>query len=82
MPSSTATTSQVPELVGLPLAQACGRYAEEKQADDLLILDLRGLSQLCDFFVVCSGGSLPHLKAIREEIVTKLLEEHDIGYAW
>ncbi len=76
--SSTTTTTSPAELVGLPLACTCSRYADEKQAGDLVILDLRGLSQLCDFFVVCSGGSLPHLKAIREELVSKLSAEHGI----
>jgi ribosome-associated protein len=73
-PSSTPTA----QLVGLPLARACGRYAYEKQAEDLMILDLRGLSQLCDFFVMCSGKSLPHLKAIRDEVVHELADAHSV----
>ena len=60
------------QIAGLSLAQACCRYADEKQASDLLILDLRGLSQLCDYFVLCSGNSLPHLKAIRDQIIADL----------
>ena len=43
-----------------------------------MILDLRGLSQLCDFFVLCSGNSLPHLKAVRDEIVKGLSKEHNV----
>ena len=65
-------------LAGLPLASTCCRYADEKLATEIVILDLRGLSQLCDFFVLCSGGSLPHLKAIRDEMVTELLQEHQV----
>lgn len=75
--SSSSTTSPA-ELVGLSLARACSRYAEEKQAGDVVVLDLQGLSQLCDYFVLCSGASLPQLKAIREEIVTKLSQEHGV----
>ena len=41
------------------------------------MLDLRGISTLTDFFVICSGSSEPHLKAIAGEIETKLREDYD-----
>ena len=41
------------------------------------MLDLRGISTLTDFFVICSGSSDPHLKAIAGEIETKLREDYD-----
>ena len=41
------------------------------------MLDLRGISTLTDFFVICSGTSEPHLKAIAGEIETKLREDYD-----
>jgi len=41
-------------------------------------MDLRGISTFTDFFVVCSGTSEPHLKAIAGEVETKLKEDHDI----
>jgi len=41
------------------------------------VLDLRGISTLTDFFVLCSGSSEPHLKAIAGEIETKLREDYD-----
>jgi len=41
------------------------------------VLDLRGISTLTDFFVICSGSSEPHLKAIAGEIETKLREDYD-----
>ncbi|MFV1995185.1 MAG: ribosome silencing factor [Verrucomicrobiales bacterium] len=58
------------------MAEACARRAEEKQAEDIVILDLRGLSSIADYFVICSGSSLPHLKAIRSQICEKLRDEH------
>ena len=42
-----------------------------------MVLDLRGISTLTDFFVICSGSSEPHLKAIAGEIETKLREDYD-----
>lgn len=63
---------------GIELARAAAEYADNKQAEDIRILDLRGLSSITDFFVICSGGSMPQLKAIRKEVREKLKEEHDI----
>ncbi len=74
---ATATRTE-PQLAGLELARACGKHADEKQAGDILIIDLRGLSQLTDYFVICSGNSLPHLKAVRDEIVDKLTKEEGV----
>lgn len=43
-----------------------------------MVLDLRELSSFTDFFVICSGTSEPHLKAIAGEIETKLKQEHHL----
>lgn len=59
---------------GEELAVACARAAEEIQAEDIRVLDLRGLSSLTDFMVVCSGSSMPHLKAILRDIAKGVTE--------
>ena len=41
-------------------------------------MDLRGISTFTDFFVLCSGTSEPHLKAIASEIESRLKEDHDV----
>ena len=43
-----------------------------------MVLDLRGISTFTDFFVICSGNSEPHLKAIAGEIETRLREDYEI----
>jgi ribosome-associated protein len=43
-----------------------------------VVLDLREISTFTDFFVICSGTSEPHLKAIAGEIETKLREERRV----
>ncbi len=60
------------------LAQLCRDYADNKKAEKLAVLDVRDLSSVADFFVIASGSSEPHVRAIVEEITTKLREEHDI----
>jgi ribosome-associated protein len=44
----------------------------------MVVLDLREISTFTDFFVICSGTSEPHLKAIAGEIETRLREDHEI----
>lgn len=63
---------------GLALAEAIARAAEEMQAEDIAILDLQGISSIADFFVICSGTSHPHLKAIRREITATLDKDYDL----
>lgn len=56
------------QIKGLELAIACARAADEMQAEDIRVWDLRGLSSLTDFMIVCSGNSMPHLRAILRDI--------------
>lgn len=58
----------------LEIAKACALYADEIKAEDILIIDLRGLSSITDYFVICNGTSGPHLKAIRRDIAGKVHE--------
>ena len=57
-----------PMLNGKELALACAEAADELKADDVRVFDLRGISTLTDFMVVCSGNSQPHLKAITRDV--------------
>jgi ribosome-associated protein len=42
--------------------------ALDKKAKDVLVLDLQGLTQIADHFIICSGESTTQVKAIAEEI--------------
>lgn len=50
------------------LALACARAADEIQAENIRVWDMRGLSSITDFMVVCSGSSMPHLKAVMRDV--------------
>jgi len=60
----------------LDTALAAATAAAEKKAEDIVVLDLRGISSFADFFVIASGKSDPQLKAIasgvREGVREKL----------
>src|SRR5215204_1546323 len=58
------------------LARLCANLAADKKAEDILVLDLRGLSSFTDFYVICTGSSEPQLKAIAGEVEDRLKKEH------
>lgn len=60
------------------LAMLCREFADTKKAENIIILDVRKISSITDYFVIASGTSEPHLRAISEEIKEKLREDHDI----
>jgi ribosome-associated protein len=60
------------------LAQFCRDYADNKKAENIVILDVRKLSSVTDYFVIASGTSEPHLRAIVEEVTDQLREEHGL----
>ena len=63
---------------GQELAQACAKAADETKAENIRILDMRGVSNLTDFMVVCSGTSMPQLRAVLRDVAGKVEEEHGV----
>lgn len=60
------------------LALLCRKLAENKKAENIVILDVRKVSSVTDYFVIVSGTSEPHLRAIVNEISDKLRQEHHL----
>ena len=50
------------------LARLCAEGALDKKAENVVILDMRGISSFTDFFVIVTGTSEPQLKAIASSI--------------
>jgi ribosome-associated protein len=61
------------------LALLCRELADNRKAENITVLDMRELSSVTDYFVIASGTSEPHLRAIVDEITDKLREDHDIS---
>ncbi len=57
------------------LARKAVEAAAEKQAADVLMLDMRKVCNFADYFVICSGESGRQLEAICEEIDKALVKE-------
>ncbi|MFH1381668.1 MAG: ribosome silencing factor [Chloroflexota bacterium] len=51
----------------LEVAHKIIEVASDKQATDIVLLDVRGLCSFADYFVICSGESERQLRTIQEE---------------
>lgn len=65
-PNETDRTEYVlpDDSAGFKLAEAVAWFLLEKKAEDVVVLDLRGFSDVCDFFVLVSGRSDTQVKAL------------------
>ncbi|EME3495914.1 ribosome silencing factor [Enterococcus faecium] len=45
--------------------------ADSKRAEDIIALDVRNVSLLADYFMICSANSERQINAITEEIIDK-----------
>ena len=52
--------------------QMAVQAADEKQARELTILDLREAQGFTDFFVICSGGNASQVRAIADHVMEVL----------
>jgi len=51
-----------------------------KKADNIRIFDVRGVSGVTDFYIVASGTSAPHLKALITETQRRMKESNIASY--
>jgi ribosome-associated protein len=51
------------------------RAAGDKQANDLVVLDLRKAAGFTDFFVICSASNPRQVRAIADHVIETLREE-------
>ena len=56
------------------LAMRIVKLAREKKGEEITVLDLRGLSAACDYFVVCSCSSEQHVLALADHVEVKMRE--------
>ena len=48
---------------------------QDKKGEDINILDVRGLTSLTDYFILCTSKSTPQTKAIMDHIYKNLRKE-------
>jgi ribosome-associated protein len=78
----TTATQRSPRLVqtipSLERACICARVAADNKARDVIVLDMRGLTSLYDFFVLATGNSRRQIHTIAEEIDSAMHEQGDV----
>jgi ribosome-associated protein len=74
-PESSATSTADR---GRALALLAARVAEETRGTDIRVLDLRGLTEVFDYFVIATGSSRRQMHAMADEIEKAVkVELHD-----
>lgn len=66
----------------LEVARVAALAADDKKATDILALDLSGLSNVCDYFLICTAQNRPQMDAVVDGIrekVAKNCELHPIS---
>lgn len=76
-PSRIFHPFQMPETTtnSLALAQRAAQIALDNKAQDVVLLDLRGVTDMTDFFLIASGTSDTHVRAIGEHVVEDMKKE-------
>ncbi len=66
------------KLQSIELAREIVNSIADKQGSDIVLLDLRSVSLLADYFVICSGESERQVRAIVNEVTEKIKKEEGI----
>ena len=60
------------------MAAAIAQYASDPKALDIVELDLRGMIDYTDYFVICTGRTDRQVKAIHDAIHLRMKSEHGL----
>jgi len=63
----------------IELAHRAAHIAQEKKAEDLVLLELERKVSYCDYFLICSGRTRRQVRAIAESIATTFKKELGIS---
>ena len=64
---ATSTTSN-----SLALAQRAAQIALDTKAQDVVLLDLRGVTDMTDFFLIASGTSDTHVRSLGNSVLEEM----------
>ncbi|MGM7721048.1 ribosome silencing factor [uncultured Metabacillus sp.] len=59
---------------GRDILTIVAKAADSKRAEDIIALNMKGISLISDFFLICHGNSDKQVQAIAREIKEKALE--------
>ncbi len=71
--TSRTTRKKRPEFP--PLVYLINEALLEKKAENVRVLDVRNLTTLTDYFIVCQGGSDTQIRALANNVTEKIKEQ-------
>lgn len=74
----------------LEIVKKCRKALDDKKAEDIKILDVRGKSPITNYFIVATATSAPHMRALAGELdktlkdmgVKEIRREYNDGSGW
>lgn len=57
------------------LVMTAVKAADDKRAEDIMVLNMKGISLIADYFIICHGNSDKQVQAIAREIREKAEEQ-------
>ena len=73
-PDRMASTT-TPSLTTVATAQRAAALCLDTKAIDVVVMDLRGVTDMADFFVVASGTSDTHVRSIADRVLAGLKDD-------
>jgi ribosome-associated protein len=70
-----ATDDTTTQIEMTPVLERASALAGDRKGVDMLAMDLRGISNATDFFLLVSGTSDQHVRSIAEHIIEELKKE-------
>ncbi len=70
------TVPEISRLEGIEVARKAVEVASDKQAGNIVLLDVRELCGFADYFVICAGDSQRQVRTIYDEIQQELKKEN------
>ncbi len=75
-PLHQSYTSNMPNIEPLEIAQRAVEIASDKQATDIILLDIQGVATFADYFVLLSADSMRQINALVDDIALQLKTEN------
>lgn len=69
--ATRALSKKTESTAGRKLAIEAARLAEGDNATDVTVLDLRGISPVTDYFVICTGTSGRQMRTVADSIIAQ-----------
>lgn len=60
------------------MAETIQKILDDKKGIDIQVINLEGKTVLADYFVLATGTSTPHIRALSDEVQLKMKNDHDI----